>query len=214
MTYLDNAATGGKKPDAVLSAVAAAVKTCANPGRGGHKLALAHARLIQTCRNELCTFFDGFAFDRVIFTKNCTEALNIALFGVLNQGDHVIATCMEHNSVLRPLEFLQKRGVIEYDICPLNADGNISPLDIQKRLRPNTRLIAVTSASNVTGAIPPIKSIRELLPKNVLLLCDGAQGGGHIPLKMRGAGIDLPICRTMHWHRSFFAMSISASPAI
>ncbi len=191
MTYFDNAATGGKKPDSVLSAVAAAIKTCANPGRGGHKLALAHARLVQDCRNELLAYFDGYDFDRVIFTKNCSEALNLAIFGVLNRGDHVIASCMEHNSVLRPLEFLKKNGVIDYDICPLNAEGNISPDDVKKRLRPNTRLAAITSASNVTGAIPPIKEIRKILPESVLLLCDGAQGGGHIPIKMRGAGIDL-----------------------
>ena len=105
MIYFDNAATGGRKPDTVLTAVNSAIKVCANPGRSGHKLALSCARQVENCRSMLDGFFDGYGFDRVIFTKNCTEALNVALFGSLRQGDHVIATCMEHNSVLRPLEY-------------------------------------------------------------------------------------------------------------
>ena len=122
MIYFDNAATGGKKPDMVLTAVQSAVKICANPGRSGHKLSLSCANLVQDCRNALNRYFDGFGFDRVVFTKNCTEALNLALFGLLQKGDHVVTTCMEHNSVLRPLEFLQKSGVITYDVCPLQGD--------------------------------------------------------------------------------------------
>ena len=102
MIYFDNAATGGRKPDTVLTALSSAVKVCANPGRSGHKLSLSCAAQVENCRNELDSFFDGYGFDRVIFTKNCTEALNVALFGVLRKGDHVIASCMEHNSVLRP----------------------------------------------------------------------------------------------------------------
>ena len=104
MVYFDNAATGGNKPDAVLTAVTAAVKICANPGRSGHKLSLACAENVQRCRKELCRFFDGDDYERVIFTKNCTEALNIAVFGTLEKGDHVVCTCMEHKSGLRPLE--------------------------------------------------------------------------------------------------------------
>ena len=111
MIYFDNAASGGKKPDQVLTAVQSSIKTCANAGRSGHKLALACATLVQDCRNALNMFFDGYTFDRVVFTKNCTEALNIALLGVLQKGDHVVATCMEHNSVLRPLEHLKQTGV-------------------------------------------------------------------------------------------------------
>ena len=119
MIYFDNAATGGQKPDGVISSVTSSIKLCANPGRSGHKLSLSCANLIQSCRRELCAFFDAYSPDRVVFTKNCTEALNIALFGVLQAGDHVIATAMEHNSVLRPLEFLQQQGVITYDICSI-----------------------------------------------------------------------------------------------
>ena len=191
MIYFDNAATGGRKPDCVISAVTSAIRVCANPGRAGHKLALACANVVQDCRNALNDFFGGFGFDRVVFTKNCTEALNIALLGVLKAGDHVVTTAMEHNSILRPLESLKKSGVITYDVCPLNKNGNISAKDIVKLVKPNTRMVALTTASNVTGALPPVQEIRARLPKRVLLLCDGAQGGGHIPIHMQETGIDL-----------------------
>ncbi len=191
MIYFDNAATGGRKPDAVLTAVASAVKVSANPGRSGHKLSLSCANLVQDCRNELSDYFGGFGAERVAFTKNCTEALNIAILGTLKKGDHVVTTQMEHNSVLRPLEYLKKSGGISYDVCPLNEAGNISPAQFISLVKANTRLAIVTTASNVTGAIPPLEKIRSLLPKSVLFLCDGAQGCGHYDIKMEGAGIDL-----------------------
>ncbi len=191
MIYFDNAATGGRKPDTVLTAVNSAVRVCANPGRGGHKLALACAKLVEDCRNALNDYFDGYGYDRTIFTKNCTEALNLAIFGSLKRGDHVVTTCMEHNSVLRPLTRLKNLGVIEFDICPLDHTGNICPQTFASLVRPNTKMAILTAASNVSGAIPPLFEIRELLPKNVLLLCDGAQGCGHLEIKMKGAGIDL-----------------------
>ena len=189
MIYFDNAATGGRKPDAVISAVSSAVKLCANPGRSGHKLSLACAAVVQNCRSAPSDYFNGWGFERVIFTKNCTEALNIAIFGVLRKGDHVVTTCMEHNSVLRPLERLKKSGVITYDVCPM-TDGNISPERFASLIKPDTKMAIVTSASNVTGAIPPLDEIRAAIPESVLLVCDGAQGGGHFPLDMRKTGID------------------------
>ena len=194
MIYFDNAATGGRKPDTVLTAVTSAVKVCANPGRSGHKLSLSCATQVERCREALNTFFDGYGFDRVIFTKNCTEALNVALFGALQKGDHVVASCLEHNSVLRSLEHLQSQGIITYDICPLhgkNEQAKLRPQDVLPLVKPNTRLVAVTAASNVTGYAPDLIAIRKILPKSILLLCDGAQGAGHINLKMKGAGIDL-----------------------
>lgn len=195
MIYFDNAATGGRKPDEVVSAVTSATRVCANPGRSGHKLSLSCANLVQVARSVLSDYFNGYGFERVIFTKNCTEALNIAIFGVLQPGDHVVATCMEHNSVLRPLEYLRKTGVITYDICPLstrpNDVGNINPSDVAALIKPNTRMVIVTTGSNVTGAIPPLQAIYEALPKDVLLLCDGAQGAGHLDLDMQRMKIDL-----------------------
>ena len=191
MIYFDNAATGGKKPELVETAVLAATKLCANPGRSGHKLSLACANTVQSARNALNSLFDGYAFDRVVFTKNCTEALNLALFGVLKKGDHVVTTCMEHNSILRPLEKLKKDGVIRYDVCPLDENGKLSLSNLQSLIKPNTRLVAVTTASNVNGEVNDIDEVRSVIPKSVLLLCDGAQGGGHLPILMKKSGIDM-----------------------
>ena len=195
MIYFDNAATGGRKPDEVISAVSSALRVCANPGRSGHKLSLSCANLVQVARSVLSDYFNGYGFERVVFTKNCTEALNIAIFGVLRPGDHVVATCMEHNSVLRPLETLRKAGIITYDICPLSNhpkyENNIAPSDVAALVKPNTKMVIVTTASNVTGAIPPLQEIYEALPKDVLLLCDGAQGAGHLDLDMQRMKIDL-----------------------
>lgn len=194
MIYFDNAATGFRKPDAVLTAVAAAVKTCANPGRSGHKLSLACATLVQNCRYALDTYFDGYGYDRVAFTKNCTEALNLALLGCLQKGDHVVATCMEHNSVLRPLEYLKQQGIISYDVCGLDhtqSPAALSLSELNALIKPNTKLVAVTAASNVTGTISDLSAVRKILPTNVLLLCDAAQGAGHLEIKMKRAGIDL-----------------------
>lgn len=193
MIYFDNAATGGRKPDQVLTAVQSAVRVCANSGRSGHKLALTCARLTQDCRNTLNEFFGGYGFDRVVFTKNCTEALNIALFGALQKGDHVVTTCMEHNSVLRPLYALQTAGIIQYDVCPLTGEkgeANVQAESIRALLRPNTRAVVVTTASNVNGAVPDLEKIRTLLPEYVLLICDGAQGCGHLPIDMQKTKID------------------------
>lgn len=208
MIYFDNAASGGRKPDCVQSAVCSAIKVCANPGRSGHKLALACALAVEDTRKTLNDFFGGYGFDRTIFTKNCTEALNIALFGVLKKGDHVVTTPMEHNSVLRPLEYLKRAGVITYDVCALSSDGNVTPQAIGSLIKPNTRLVAITAASNVTGAMPPLKNIRAAIPKSVLFLCDGAQGGGHIPIDMRGAGIDL---LTLAGHKGLMAIQGSGA---
>lgn len=190
MIYLDNAATGGIKPVSVLSAVSASLKLCANPGRSGHRLSIALAERVYACRNLLSELFDGYSAERVIFTKSCTEGLNLATLGVLDEGDHVVTTALEHNSVLRPLEYLKNQGRITYSVAPL-TDGNVEPEAIASLVTEKTRLVAVTSASNVTGARPDLKRIRALLPERILLLVDGAQGGGHVPIHMRETGIDL-----------------------
>ncbi len=191
MIYFDNAATGGRKPDPVVTAVNSAIKVCANPGRSGHKLSLSCAKLVEDCRKALHTYFGGYAPERVVFTKNCTEALNIAIFGVLKPGDHVVTTCMEHNSVLRPLQKLRQAGIIHLDICPLDHTNNLDLNAFQALVTPNTKMAIVSTASNVTGWAPSMDKIRALLPENTLLLCDGAQGGGHLDIKMQKMGIDM-----------------------
>lgn len=189
LIYLDHAATGGNRAPSVMSAVLAAMRCCANPGRSGHKLSLAAAERVFACRELLSSLFCGYGFERVVFTKNCTEALNLAILGTLKQGDHAVTTCLEHNSVLRPLEALKRAGVIEYDVAPL-TNGRLLPESIAELVRPNTRMAVVTAASNVTGEAPPLAKIRKLLPENILFVVDGAQGAGHLPLSMKEQGLD------------------------
>lgn len=189
MIYFDNAATGGFKPDGVVIATVSALKFCANPGRSGHKLSLACLERVYACRRQLCAFFGAYSYDRVIFTKNCTEALNLAILGVFKDGDEVVTTVAEHNSVLRPLEHLKKNGVtVKY--APLNADGDIDLNALAELVTENTRAVIMTLASNVTGTAPDIKAVRQLIPENCLLICDGAQACGHIKIDMKSLKID------------------------
>lgn len=189
MIYFDNAATGGFKPDCVVSVATAALKMCANPGRSGHKLSLACLERVYAVRKVLCDFFGGYSFDRVIFTKNCTEALNIALLGGLKKGDKVVTTVAEHNSVLRPLEFLKGKGV-DVHYVPLDKTGGIDLDWLIKITDKNTRAVVITLASNVTGNAPDIKKIRSSIPSDCLLICDGAQACGHVQIDMKAMGID------------------------
>ena len=190
MIYFDNAATGGKKPDSVISAVTASLRQCANPGRSGHRLSLSCARVVQNARNALSDFFDGYGYERVVFTKNCTEALNIAVFSALAEGGHAVTTCMEHNSMLRPLEQLKRTGRADYSVAPLSKDGNVSAESVAALVREDTKVVIVTSASNVTGTMPDLNAIRKAIPSSVLFLCDGAQGCGHFPISMKNTGMD------------------------
>ena len=199
MIYFDNAATGGRKPQSVIEAVKACIDgICANPGRSGHALSVAQAQQIFRCRKLLCEFFDGESAERVILTKNCTEALNFALFGTVfgcknddtyPQIPHVITTAAEHNSVLRPLLFLERQGKISLTIAPL-SNGEISLQNIARSVRDNTIAAVVTLASNVTGAAVDAARLRALLPERIYLICDGAQACGHIPVSLKKFGID------------------------
>ncbi len=189
MIYFDNAATGGFKPQSVLSAVGAALKVCANPGRSGHKLSVACSERVYACRRALMEFFGGYSCDRTIFTKNCTEALNIALFGALRPGDKVVTTFAEHNSVLRPLQRLEETGV-EVKLAPLTRSGEIDIPALASMVHADTKAVVITLASNVTGAVTDVKKLRSAIPPRTLLICDGAQACGHIPLNMRECGID------------------------
>ncbi len=207
MIYLDNAATGGSKPAAVQNAVLAALKVCANPGRSGHRLSLACAEQVLLCRRLLSDLFGGYGYERVVFTRSCTEALNIAILGTLQKGDHVVTTCLEHNSVLRPLHALQKAGIVSYDVVPLK-NGHIDPALFASFVRENTRMCIVTAASNVTGEAPDIRAIKKRLPEHVLLLTDGAQGCGHLPIHMREWGID---ALALAGHKGMLAMQGAAA---
>ena len=203
MIYFDNAATGGRKPDQVMTAVNSAIRVCANPGRSGHKLALSCAGLVQVCRNTLNEYFNGYGFERVVFTKNCSEALNIAILGVLQKGDHVIMSCMEHNSVWRPIYKLAKDGIIEYSIFPsMCGDPRANPTricaGIARLIRPSTRLLICAHSSNVCSYSLPIKEIGAFCRRHgILFAVDAAQSAGHLPIDMGEMKIDA-LCAPGH----------------
>ena len=191
--YFDNAATSSPKPQIVLDRIQAALTEFnANPGRSGHPAALAAAREVLTCREALAALLGCEDPARIAFAFNCTDALNLAIKGVLRYGDHAIATQLEHNSVLRPLSALAARGRISLSIVPPRPDGFVSPDDIRAAIRKNTRLIAVTHASNVTGAIQPVAAIGQMARREgVCYLIDGAQALGALPVNVRALGCDL-----------------------
>ena len=184
MIYFDNAATGGFKPNAVLTSAENTMRhLCANPGRSGHRLSVIGAKIVYDCRKLIAEKF-GTVPEKVIFTKNCTEALNIAIFGSVKIGGEVITTVYEHNSVLRPLHYLEKKGVIDLKIVAPKDGDIITP--ITQALSKRTCLVIMTGASNVTGEATPIRQLGEILKNNKIpFLVDGAQAGGHIPLDMK-----------------------------
>lgn len=189
MIYFDNAATGGFKPRAVTDAADNVLRyLSANPGRSGHRLSLAGAEIVYGTRSALAETFNCNP-DRVIFTKNCTEALNYAIFGSLVEGGHVITTAFEHNSVLRPLHTLENKGLISLDVIFPDKETPIEKL-IEEKITPATYMIVTTSVSNVTGELLPIDRIGKVAKAhNLLYLVDGAQGGGHIQIDIKSLGI-------------------------
>ncbi|MBR5438632.1 MAG: aminotransferase class V-fold PLP-dependent enzyme [Clostridia bacterium] len=199
MIYFDNAATGGYKPNLVLDKVVYALKNLnANAGRSGHELSKIGAQMIYDARKKLSQFFNNGQIERVVFTKNCSEALNTAIYGLLKKGDHVITTVFEHNSVLRPLFNLQKKGLITLSIVKPSNKEFITKLDIERVITPNTKLVVVNHASNVTGTLNDVIGIGEFLKdKNVTFLVDGAQSGGHIKIDMQNNFIDV-LCLAGH----------------
>lgn len=185
MIYFDNAATGGFKPRAVTDAVQTVVRyLSANPGRSGHRLSNTGAEIVYNCRKAFAEIFSA-SSDRVIFTKNCTEALNLAIFGTLKEGGHIITTTFEHNSVLRPLYALKERGLITLSVaCPTNEMSLVQA--IEREITPKTYMIVMTAVSNVTGEQMPLREVGELAYKNGLrFVVDGAQAGGHVELDLK-----------------------------
>src|SRR5438477_3387579 len=160
MIYLDNAATSFPKPEAVYQTLDRfARQSLANPGRAGHKMALAAERALDDARHLLNQFFHGEGPERFVFTLNCTDGLNMAFKGVWADGDHVITTDLEHNSVSRPLRALELDGRITLTRIPADGGGTIDPDAIRRAITPRTRLIAVTHASNVLGTIQPVAAV-------------------------------------------------------
>lgn len=192
-TYLDNAATSFPKPEGVYSALDRFARhSLANPGRAGHKMALAAEHALDDARHRLNRFFNGRSPDRFVFTLNGTDALNMAFKGILNDGDHVITTDLEHNSVSRPLVALAEAGRIALTRLPADADGTIDPAAVEAAITPKTRLIALTHASNVLGTVQPVAEVGRIAREHDLLfLVDAAQTAGVIPIDVQAACIDL-----------------------
>ena len=178
MIYFDNAATSLYRPDAVARAVAEALCSMGNPGRGAHEGALDASRLVYETRCALAELFHAESPERIAFAANATMALNIAIKGLLKPGDHVITTALEHNSVLRPLYEMEQRGV-QLTILPADAWGNLKDGDLEAHIRKNTRAVVCTHASNLTGNLLNVERIGGIAKKHGLLfIVDASQTAG------------------------------------
>src|SRR5438477_11277813 len=193
MIYLDNAATSFPKPESVYRALDQFARhSLANPGRAGHKMALAAEHALDDARHRLNQFFHGQGPERFIFTLNGTDALNMAFKGVLSEGDHVLTTDLEHNSVSRPLRALELAGRISLTRLRADGGGTVDPDDFRRAITPRTRLIALTHASNVLGTVQPIAAVGRIARENELLfLVDAAQTAGVLPIDVQALHIDL-----------------------
>ena len=197
MIYLDNAATTLQKPSCVVQAVAEAMCSLGNSGRGVHRGALSASRVIYDTRTALAQLFGAESPERIAFTANSTESLNIAIKGCLQPGDHVITTALEHNSVLRPLYELEDRGV-QLTILPADPLGNICYEDFEKEIRPNTKAIVTTHGSNLTGNLLDIGKIGAVAKRHSLVyIVDASQTAGVFDIDVQGMQIDI-LCFTGH----------------
>ena len=197
MIYLDNAATTLQKPPEVGQAMLAALQTAGNPGRGAHEPTLHAARLVYGAREALAELFHAESPACIAFAANATQALNTALCGLLAPGDHVLTTVCEHNSVLRPLYRLRAQGV-QVEFVGVDAQGNLRYEQFAQRLRPNTKAIVVTHASNVTGCVTDLVRVSAFAKAHgLLMIVDAAQTAGARPIDVQELGLDV-LCFTGH----------------
>jgi len=192
MIYLDHAATSWPKPPEVLQAMASFLERAGgNPGRSGHQLSIAAGRIVYDTREAIAELFHVPDPLRVIFTLNATQAINLALYGLLRPGDTVVTSSMEHNAVMRPLRDLERRGV-RLMVVPCAADGTLDPADVARTITPATRLVVLNHASNVAGTLLPVAEIAPIAHQaGALLLVDAAQTAGVVPIDLTSMGIDL-----------------------
>ncbi len=197
MIYMDNAATTMRKPEAVIEAVVNAMNSMGNAGRGAHGASLSASRVIYNTREALARFFGAESPKQIVFTNNSTESLNIAIKGLLEPGDHVITTMLEHNSVLRPIYEMQEKGV-SVTIIKSNQKGTISYEDIENAVREDTKAIVITNASNLTGNYVDVRRVGEIAKKKgVCLIVDASQTAGVYPIHVKEMNIDI-LCFTGH----------------
>ncbi|MDF2890254.1 MAG: csdB [Clostridia bacterium] len=192
MIYFDNAATTYPKPEVVYQAVNKCMREyCANPGRSGHKLSMEAGRVVLEARELLAELFGTKRSDNIIFGLNATDALNTAIKGLSNKGDHIITTSMEHNSVLRPLKQLESQE-IETTIVRCSETGELNLAELEANIKSNTKMIITTHASNVTGTLMPIKEIGEIARRRKLLyIIDTAQTAGTYKLNVSDINVDV-----------------------
>jgi cysteine desulfurase family protein len=193
---MDNAATSFPKPKGVLEAMTRYATDCgASAGRGGYAEAAESGKLLSDVRQRLCTLFNGDDPRQFIFTANCTDGLNIAIKGLVDPRGtgHAICTCIDHNSILRPLGTMQDAGWLSVTRVRIDPrTGLVDPDEISRAIRPDTRLIAITHASNVTGSLQPLAAIAHIAREHdVPLVVDAAQSAGHVEIDVRALGIDL-----------------------
>jgi len=192
--YLDNAATSFPKPEGVYRAVDEVTRCTGNPGRAGHALARRAEAEIEGVRVRAARFFGTRWPERVIFTLNATDALNMAIKGFLQAGDHVVTTSLEHNSVSRPLAALARRG-ISFAKVGCDTEGRVDVESLKAAVMPRTRLVVLTWVSNVWGTVQPVEAVAEMCRRHgVKLLVDAAQAAGHVRIDMQAMGIDMLAC--------------------
>jgi cysteine desulfurase family protein len=193
MIYLDNAATTWPKPESVYQALDEfARRGAANPGRSGHRMAVASEAKVAEARARVATLLNAESPDRVVLTMNATDALNIAIKGLLRPGDHVVTSVLEHNSINRPLAALEQAGAIGVTRVPASDDGSLSVDAVREALTPATRLVAVTHASNVLGVVNDAAALGEAaMAHGAVLLLDASQSAGVVPLDVRAGPIDM-----------------------
>lgn len=198
IVYLDNAATTFPKPDEVIRFATEFYATKGvNPGRTGFDLAVAAEEVLLEARGALCEFFGGTDPNRLVFGHNVTDALNLLISSALEPGDHAITTCLEHNSVLRPMYYHRQHGV-EVDFVPFDRDGYVDPAEIGSRIRENTKLVVVNHGSNVIGTIQPVAEIGAICREwDVLFAIDAAQTAGMVPIDVGKMNLDI-VCFTGH----------------
>jgi len=190
--YLDNAATSWPKPDETWQAMEYFMQNVgANPGRSGHPLSIQAGRIVLDGREAVAELFGVHNPLRIIFTRNATEALNVALYGLLRSGDHVVTSSMEHNSVMRPLRDLEQRGV-QVTVMQCSPTGTLDPQALEEAVKENTRLVVITHASNVTGTLMPLAEIGDIARRIGVAFCvDAAQTAGAYPIDVEQMKVDL-----------------------
>ena len=191
--YLDNSATSYPKPEEVYQFMDSFYRNNGvNPGRSGFDAAIAAEEMVQETRKRLTGLFNGDDPNRLTFSYNASDSLNMILQGLAEKGDHVVTTMLEHNSVLRPLHHLMLDGIIEVTIIPFDDKGYVDPGDIKKAIRKNTKMVVVNHCSNVIGTIQPVAEIGSICKdKGVYLVVDASQSAGAIPIDMKAMGIDV-----------------------